>query len=215
MLTTRTSAQSNDIGIWKDGCIEILEVMLKRDLIEYPFAWVYIGVGLILALVELITVFLACSYVAQINRSGQKNLAWFLSMIICSPFTFFCKMLQTAKTSEDVHQGRWWRQQIPSRWERFKRWSGDLKAKHWRENCQSPKGTRLLPHLVNIFLPSQVTPLDQVVNMTNKWSHQMVPNPKYSYFEDIPISLKMVCLSFICISIISKKSLQEYLVSLY
>ena len=86
VLTTITSAQSNDIGIWKDGCIEILEVMLKRDLIEYPFAWVYIWVGLILALVELITVFLACSYVAQINRSSQKNLAWFFSMIICSPF---------------------------------------------------------------------------------------------------------------------------------
>ena len=37
-------------------------------------------------------------------------------------------MLQTAKASEDVHQGsncRWWRQQIPARWE-------DLKAKHWR-----------------------------------------------------------------------------------
>ena len=90
VLTTRTSAQSNDIGIWKDGCIEILEVMLKRDLIEYPFAWVYIWVGLILALVELITVFLACSYVAQINRSSQKNLAWFFSMIICSP-SFFVK----------------------------------------------------------------------------------------------------------------------------
>ena len=88
VTVTRTSALSNDIGIWKDGCIEILEVrpsenrwveveqtqvliiqvMLKRDLIEYPFAWVYIGVGLILALVELITVVLACAYVAQINR---------------------------------------------------------------------------------------------------------------------------------------------------
>ena len=47
-----------------------MEVMLKRDLIEYPFAWVYIGVGLILALVELITVVLACAYIAQINRSS-------------------------------------------------------------------------------------------------------------------------------------------------
>jgi len=73
VLTTRTSAQSNDIGIWKDGCIEILEVMLKRDLIEYPFAWVYIGVGLILALVELITVVLACAYVAQINRRQRHQ----------------------------------------------------------------------------------------------------------------------------------------------
>ena len=66
-------ARGNDIGIWKDGCIEILEVMLKRDFIEYPFAWVYIGVGLILALVELITVVLACAYIAQINRSKKKT----------------------------------------------------------------------------------------------------------------------------------------------
>jgi len=66
-------ARSNNIGIWKDGCIEILEVMLKRDLIEYPFAWVYIGVGLILALVELITVVLACAYIAQINRRQRHQ----------------------------------------------------------------------------------------------------------------------------------------------
>ena len=26
VTVTRTSALSNDIGIWKDGCIEILEV---------------------------------------------------------------------------------------------------------------------------------------------------------------------------------------------
>merc|ERR1711973_745991 len=51
----------------------ILQVMLKRDLIEYPFAWVYIGVGLILALVELITVVLACAYVAQINRRQRHQ----------------------------------------------------------------------------------------------------------------------------------------------
>ena len=50
-----------------------MEVMLKRDLIEYPFAWVYIGVGLILALVELITVVLACAYIAQINRSRKQR----------------------------------------------------------------------------------------------------------------------------------------------
>jgi len=73
VTVTRTSALSNDIGIWKDGCIEIFEVMLKRDLIEYPFAWVYIGVGLILALVELITVVLACAYVAQINRRQRHQ----------------------------------------------------------------------------------------------------------------------------------------------
>jgi hypothetical protein len=55
-----------NIGIWKDGCIEILEKMLKRDL--FTFAWVYIGVGLLLALVKLITVVLAWAYVAQINQ---------------------------------------------------------------------------------------------------------------------------------------------------
>jgi len=70
---TETSARRNNIGIWKDGCIEILEVMLKRDLIEYPFAWVYIGIGLILALVELITVVLACAYIAQINRRQRHQ----------------------------------------------------------------------------------------------------------------------------------------------
>ena len=62
----RGIALQNDVGIWKDGCIEVLEVMLKRDLLN--FAYIYIGVGLILALVELITVVLACAYVAQIAR---------------------------------------------------------------------------------------------------------------------------------------------------
>jgi len=76
VTVTETSARRNNIGIWKDGCIEILEVMLKRDLIEYPFAWVYIGIGLILALVELITVVLACAYIAQINRR-QKHQAMY------------------------------------------------------------------------------------------------------------------------------------------
>lgn len=64
-------AVQNDIGIWKDGCIEILEVMLKEDLLD--FSWIYISVGLILALVELITVVLACAYVAQINRRVKRE----------------------------------------------------------------------------------------------------------------------------------------------
>merc|ERR1712107_602506 len=94
VTVTRTSALSNDIGIWKDGCIQILEVMLKRDLIEYPFAWVYIGVGLILALVELITVVLACAYVAQINRRQRHQsmytqllLLTMMGRIICQDYT--------------------------------------------------------------------------------------------------------------------------------
>ena len=78
-----SSARNNNIGIWKDGCIEILEVMLKRDLIEYPFAWVYIGIGLILALVELITVVLACAYIAQINRSSLTKFYSKCCVIYC------------------------------------------------------------------------------------------------------------------------------------
>jgi hypothetical protein len=58
--------RGTDIGIWKDGCVEILKQLLKRDL--NTFSRVYIGVGLLLALVELITVVIACAYVAQINR---------------------------------------------------------------------------------------------------------------------------------------------------
>jgi len=64
-------ARQNDVGIWKDGCLEILEVMLKRDLLE--FSWYYIAVGMILALVELITVVLACAYTAQINRRRRRD----------------------------------------------------------------------------------------------------------------------------------------------
>lgn len=70
-IVPRNVARQNNIGIWKDGCLEILQVMLKNDLLD--FAWIYIGIGLILALVELITVVLACAYVAQINRRRKRD----------------------------------------------------------------------------------------------------------------------------------------------
>lgn len=68
---TRNQATCNDIAIWKDGCIEILQDMLQNDLLD--FAWVYIGIGLLLALLELITVVLACAYVAQISRRTKRD----------------------------------------------------------------------------------------------------------------------------------------------
>ena len=73
----RDTPNQDEFGIWKDGCIEILEVMLKRDLVDYPFAWVYIAIGLVICLVELITVVLACAYVAQINR-------WVVNIVTCT-----------------------------------------------------------------------------------------------------------------------------------
>jgi len=70
-IGSRHVAMQNNIGIWKDGCLEILQVMLKQDLLE--FAWYYIAIGLILAIVELITVVLACAYIAQINRRRKRD----------------------------------------------------------------------------------------------------------------------------------------------
>ena len=65
--------QEDDIlnKIFVDGCLEILKDKLEDDVI--PMMVVYAVVGVILALVELITVVLACAYVAQITRRISKN----------------------------------------------------------------------------------------------------------------------------------------------
>ena len=55
--------------IWQHGCIEILKSMMRNELVETGTAWVYISLGLLLALLELVTVALAAAFVAQINRS--------------------------------------------------------------------------------------------------------------------------------------------------
>jgi len=70
-----TNAASNpsltDLHIWKDGCLEILQLKLRNDVV--PMLIVYAGVGVLLALVELVTVVLACAYVAQISRRRRRD----------------------------------------------------------------------------------------------------------------------------------------------
>ena len=60
-----------DFGIWKDGCLEILKQKMRDDIM--PFLMIYAGLGVLLALVELITVVLACAYVAQIGRRIRRD----------------------------------------------------------------------------------------------------------------------------------------------
>jgi hypothetical protein len=58
--------------IFVDGCLTILKTKLKNDVI--PMMIVYAVVGVILALLELITVVLASAYVAQITRKlGRED----------------------------------------------------------------------------------------------------------------------------------------------
>lgn len=57
--------------IFVDGCLEILKDKLEDDVI--PMMVVYAVVGVILALIELITVVLSCAYVAQITRRINKS----------------------------------------------------------------------------------------------------------------------------------------------
>jgi hypothetical protein len=59
------------LGIYKDGCIAILKQKLKTDV--EPMMIVYSCVGVLLAIVELITVVLACAYVAQISRRRRRD----------------------------------------------------------------------------------------------------------------------------------------------
>lgn len=60
-----------NLGIWKDGCLEILHLRLVDEVV--PLLLVYSGVGALLAIVELITVVLACSYIAQISRRRSRD----------------------------------------------------------------------------------------------------------------------------------------------
>ena len=60
-----------DLGIWKDGCVEILRHKMKTEV--QTVLMVYTFLGAILAIVELITVVLACAYVAQINRRDRRQ----------------------------------------------------------------------------------------------------------------------------------------------
>jgi len=69
-ITLSQESLQNNLGIWKDGCLEILKEKLKLEV--SPMLIVYSGVGVLLALVELITVVFACSYIAQISRRTRR-----------------------------------------------------------------------------------------------------------------------------------------------
>ena len=56
--------------IYTDGCVEILKEKMKDEVV--PMMWVYAGIGVILAIIEIISVVLAAAYVAQINRRSSK-----------------------------------------------------------------------------------------------------------------------------------------------
>merc|ERR1712156_853571 len=56
--------------IFVNGCMEIIEDKLKDDVV--PMMIVYTCLGVILAIVELISLVLACVYVAQIRRGTSK-----------------------------------------------------------------------------------------------------------------------------------------------
>jgi len=60
-----------DLGIWKDGCVEILRHKMRTEV--QTVLMVYTFLGALLAIVELITVVLACAYVAQINRRDRRQ----------------------------------------------------------------------------------------------------------------------------------------------
>jgi len=68
MLQNDKATIQNDIYI--NGCMEILTDKLRTDVI--PMMVVYAIIGVILALTELITVVLACAYVAQIMRRKRR-----------------------------------------------------------------------------------------------------------------------------------------------
>jgi len=58
-------------GIHKDGCLAILKVKLENEVEIMLVA--YACVGVLLAIVELVTVVLACAYVAQITRRRRRD----------------------------------------------------------------------------------------------------------------------------------------------
>jgi len=71
ILSMSNNQHDLDLGIWKDGCIEILQHKLRDEV--SPLMIIYSGVGVLLAIVELITVVLACSYIAQITRRRRRD----------------------------------------------------------------------------------------------------------------------------------------------
>lgn len=57
--------------IFVNGCLTLLKDQLENDVV--PMMVIYACIGVVLALVELITVVLACAFVAQINRRRRRD----------------------------------------------------------------------------------------------------------------------------------------------
>ena len=55
-----------DLQIWRDGCLEILQIKIRTEVMVVLV--VYMMVGVAMAVLELVTVAVACAYVAQITR---------------------------------------------------------------------------------------------------------------------------------------------------
>jgi len=64
-------ASNTNLGIYRSGCVAILIVKLEDEVV--PLMLVYTCVGVLLAIVELVTVALACAYVAQISRRKRRE----------------------------------------------------------------------------------------------------------------------------------------------
>lgn len=66
-----TRSSQTNLGIYRAGCVAILKVKLNAEVV--PLMLVYTCVGVLLAIVELVTVALACAYVAQISRRKRRE----------------------------------------------------------------------------------------------------------------------------------------------
>jgi len=60
-----------NLGIYKDGCIAIIKSKLIHEV--EPLMIVYACIGVLIAIVEMITVVLACAYIAQISRRRRRD----------------------------------------------------------------------------------------------------------------------------------------------
>merc|ERR1712203_589946 len=61
-----------DLGIWKDGCVEILRHKMRTEV--KTVLMVYTFLGALLAIVELITVVLACAYLPRSTvETGDRS----------------------------------------------------------------------------------------------------------------------------------------------
>jgi len=71
----KTSKESIRNTIWTTGCLTALKYQMDNNLVTMMN--VYSGVGVLIALVELIAVVLTCAYIAQISRRrSREEMMW-------------------------------------------------------------------------------------------------------------------------------------------